>query len=274
MSCPRVRLYFALVVSIVAGLACGDYGQSTSPPPISQKLLPPTLVVRSPFSVVPKGLRAEAVRWGAAHQSVEQSVSTLIGPDGGTLSISGADFSMTIPAGALTEPTTITVVAKAGVYVVYDMYPHGLKFRQPVSAVQGLSTTAGYGTAKVRSVRTAYLPAGNDQISAHGFATAAELPAATTYFYGARPIAETHEWILNHFSRYILVSGVWVEVEDDEDNDDATVESIGDQTDPVELGGDAGTEPVESGPDAGTDPVGSAGDAGVDSVQTGGGGGA
>jgi hypothetical protein len=232
MSCPRLRLYFALVVSIVAGLACGDYGQSTSPPPISQRLLPPTLVVRSPFSVVPRGLRAEAVRWGPAHQSVEQSVSALIGPDGGTLSLPGADLSINIPGGALTESTTITVVARAGTYVAYDMYPHGLKFLRPVTAVQGLSTTAGYGTSKVSSVRTAYLRAGNERISANGFASAAELPAATTYFYGARPIAETHEWILDHFSRYILVSGVWVEVVDDDDANSGN--SIGGVTIPID----------------------------------------
>jgi hypothetical protein len=231
MSCPRLRLYFALVVSIVAGLACGDFGQSTSPPPIAQKLLPPTLVVRSPFSLVPTGLRAEAVRWGPAHQSVELSVSALVGPDGGSLTLPGADLLISIPAGALAKPTTITVIARAGMYVAYDMYPHGLKFLRPVTAVQGLGTIAGYGTSTVSSVRTAYLATGNERISAKGFASAAELPAATTYFYGARPIAETHEWILNHFSRYILVSGVLEKVEGDEDDDE------GDETSGNWIGG-------------------------------------
>jgi hypothetical protein len=238
MSCPRVRLHFALVVSIVAGLACGDYGQSTSPPPLAQKLVP-SLVVRAPFSLAPRGLRAEAVRWGPAHSRVEQSVSAVIGPDGGSLAIAGADFSMTIPAGALTAPTAITVVAKGGAYVVYDMFPHGLKFRLPVTVVQGLSTTAAYRTEKINSVRTAYLRAGRERISAKGFAAAAELPAATTYFYGSDQIAESQEWILSHFSRYILVSGVWMEVSDDEDGggnggdsdsdggEEVTVESIG-----------------------------------------------
>lgn len=239
MSCPRVRLYFALVVSIVAGLACGDYGQSTSPPPLSQKLLPPTLVTRVPFLLAPRGLRAEAVKWGPAHSGVEQSVSAIIGPDGGNLALAGADFSMTIPAGALTKPTAITVVARAGTYVVYDMFPHGLRFRRPVTVVQGLSTTAIYRTAKINSVRTAYLRAGSERISARGFAAAAELPAAATYFYGADRIGETHEWILDHFSRYILVSGALQEVpEDDDDNDQgedrSKVEGIGGGTIPTD----------------------------------------
>ena len=216
MSYPRVRLSFALVVSIVVGLACGDYGRPTSPSPVSQTFTP-TLVTRAPFSLAPRGLRAEAVRWGPAHSRIEQSVSAVIGPDGGSLAIAGADFSMTIPAGALTEPTAITVVAKGGAYVVFDMFPHGLKFRRPVTVVQGLSTTAAYRTAKVSSVRTAYLRAGSERISAKGFAAAAELPAATTYFYGADQIAESQEWILSHFSRYILVSGAWLEVDDEED---------------------------------------------------------
>lgn len=222
MSGPRVCRYFALVMSIVAGFACGDYARSTSPPPLPPKLLPPTLLVRSSFSLVPIGSMAEAVRWGSAHEKIEQSVSAVVGPDGGTLSLPGADFSMTIPAGALMEPTTITVVAKAGMYVVYDMFPHGLKFLQPVTAVQGLSTTASYGTPDGNSVRTAYLSDGNEQISGDGFASAAELQAATTYFYGADPVAETHEWILNHFSRYILVSGVWMWVEGDDIGDPST----------------------------------------------------
>jgi hypothetical protein len=222
MSCPRARLYFALVVSIVVGLACGDYGQPTSPPPLSQKIVPAT------FSLAPKGLRAEAVRWGPAHPRVEQSVSRVIGPDGGSLAIAGADFSMIIPAGALTAPTAITVVARGGAYVVYDMFPHGLKFRQPVTVVQGLSTTAAYRTANVNSVRTAYLRAGKERISAKGFAVAAELPAATTYFSGADQIAENQKWILNHFSRYILVSGVIQEVEDDQgDDEDEELKSFG-----------------------------------------------
>lgn len=255
MSCPRPRLVFALVVSIVAGLACGDYGQPTSPPPTSQELFPPTLVVRSPFSLAPSKLRAEAVRWGPAHRSVDQSVSALIGPDGGSLSLPGADFSISIPAGALTSPTTITVIARAGSYVVYDMYPHGLKFRLPVTAVQGLTNTAGYGTAKISAVRTAYLSSGNERISAKGFASAAELPEATTYFYGPERIAETHEWILNHFSRYILVSGVWTEVEDDEE-EGGTTESIGALREPLELDGDG----TPSGRETASDSTGSEND--------------
>jgi len=226
MTGTRVRRCVALVLSMVATFGCGDYSQSTSPPPAARKLIP-TFVLTSPFSLVPRGSMAQAVRWGPDHQAVDQRVSAVIGAGGGTLSLPGADFSMTIPAGALMEPTAITVVAKGGPHVVYDMFPHGLRFLQPVTAVQGLSTTAIYRTPDANLVRTAYLPDGNEQIRRDDFAAPSELQGAKTYFYGDRPIAETQEWILNHFSRYILISGVWTEVDDEDDDGNNDVQSIG-----------------------------------------------
>jgi hypothetical protein len=213
---------------MVAAVGCGDYSQSTSPPPAARKLVP-TFVLTSPFALVTRGSLAQAVRWGPDHQAVDQRVSAVIGADGGTLSLPGADFSMTIPAGALMEPTAITIVAKGGPHVVYDMFPHGLKFLQPVTAVQGLSTTAIYRTPGANLVRTAYLPNGSEQIRRNGFASPSEVQRAKIYFYGDQPIAETQEWILNHFSRYILISGVWTEVSDDDDNQggDDDAQSIG-----------------------------------------------
>jgi hypothetical protein len=138
----------------------------------------------------------------------------MVGPDGATLTLPGADFSMTIPAGALSVPTSITIVSRAGSYVVYDMLPHGLRFAVPVTAVQGLSTVAGYGTSVGNNIRSAYLSQANEQVAFDGSVSPVELEAATTYYYGAQQVAETHLWIVNHFSRYILISGAWVQVDD------------------------------------------------------------
>jgi hypothetical protein len=120
---------------------------------------------------------------------------------------------MNIPSGALSAPTTITVVAKAGPHVAYEMLPHGLRFLKPVTAVQGLQNTASYGTDAGNGVRTAYLPEGRDGIDVDDSASPAELEAATTYF-GASQVAESHVWVINHFSRYILISNVWILVAD------------------------------------------------------------
>jgi len=208
----RVFRNLGLVVGAVAALNCGDYTRSTSP--TQSKLLLPTRTVGASFTLVAGGSVARAVKWASSHSRVDQSVSAVVGPEGATLSLPGADFSMTIPAGALSAPTAITVVSRGGAFVVYDMLPHGLQFARPVTASQGLSTTASYGTAAGNGVRTAYLSQAKEQVGFDGAVSPAELEAATTYFYGAQPVAETHLWTLNHFSRYILISGAWVQVED------------------------------------------------------------
>jgi hypothetical protein len=138
----------------------------------------------------------------------------VIGPDGGTLSLPGSDFAMDVPSGALAEPTTITVIARAGQHVVYDMLPHGLRFLRPVTAVQGLQNTEAYGPRAGGAVRAAYLPEGRETIGLDDSANPSELEAGATYYYGAEPVAENQVWIINHFSRYILISGVWTCVDE------------------------------------------------------------
>jgi hypothetical protein len=211
----RALRSFALASSAFFALSCGDANQVTSPPISTVKLVPAATRVTASFASLGTGTRAKAVRWGPAHSKVEQSVSAVVDADGATLFLPGADFTLTIPAGALKEPTAITVTAKAGPFVAYEMQPHGLRFIKPVLAVQGLRTTASYGTDIGNSVRTGYLPEGSDNVDANDLAAPVEIEAGTTILYGAKPVAESHEWILNHFSRYILISGVWVLVSDD-----------------------------------------------------------
>src|SRR4030081_1292700 len=104
-----------LTFGALAALACGDFSRATSPP-ASQPVL---VAVRSSFSLVRAGTKARAVRWGPSHSRAEQSVSAVVGPEGGTLSLPGSDFTMDIPSGALASPTTITIVAEAGSHVAY-----------------------------------------------------------------------------------------------------------------------------------------------------------
>jgi hypothetical protein len=208
MLSQRLVRHIALVLSGVAGLACGDYTSSTSPLSGYAGISGP-VQIRSSFALVPSGSRARAVRWGAGHSNIEQTASATIGAEGGTLSIPNADFTLTVPAGALSAPTAITITAKRGVFVAYEMQPHGLRFAKPAVAVQGLRNTAVFGRPEGSSVRTGYLTDGDDQIASDDSAAPVELEAATTLLIGADRIAETHEWLVNHFSRYILISGVW-----------------------------------------------------------------
>jgi hypothetical protein len=154
MFTSRVLRGFILTASALAGLACGDYSRSTSPPLYKAELLQPTLRIHSSFAMLASDTKARAVKWGPAHSRVEQSVSAVIGPDGGTLSLPGSDFTMNIPSGALAAPTMITVVAKAGPHVSYEMLPHGLRFLNPVTAIQGLQNTATYGTGTAAPAST------------------------------------------------------------------------------------------------------------------------
>ncbi len=214
MLSSRALRLVALFASAAVGVSCGDYTGSTSPATEGYTSHSPTRTVAASFAYLPREARARAVRWAPSHSSTEQSVSALIGPLGGTLSLPMSDFTMMIPEGALAEPVTITVTSVAGAHVVYDMQPHGLQFIKPVTAVQDLGNTSVYGTKAASMVRSAYLPEGRTQIGTDGLAAPAELQAATTLFYGENPVAETHVWTLNHFSRFILISGVWVVVKD------------------------------------------------------------
>jgi hypothetical protein len=85
---------------------------------------------------------------------------------------------------------------------------------RPVTAVQDLDNTTIYGTRAASTVRSAYLTEGSYEIGADDVAAPAELRASTTLFYGEDSVAETHVWTLDHFSRFILISGVWVLVKD------------------------------------------------------------
>ena len=210
----RALISLALASSAFFALSCGDPNQITSPPLSTVKFVPAATRVTASFASLRTGTRAKAVRWGAAHSRAEQSASAVVDANGGTLLLPGADFSLTIPAGALSGPTAITVTAKAGPFVAYDMQPHGLQFMKPVIAVQGLSTTATYGTNAGNSIRSAYLPEGRESIGADDLAAPVEVEASTTILHGAKAVAESHEWVLNHFSRYILISGAWVQVDD------------------------------------------------------------
>ena len=64
-----------------------------------------------------------------------------IGPEGGTLAIPQAGVTVTVPRGALTATTKITMTARAGTLVAYDFAPHGITFAKPLVFSQQLRGT-------------------------------------------------------------------------------------------------------------------------------------
>ena len=69
------------------------------------------------------------------------TVTRTIGVAGGTLSIPQAGVTVTVPAGALSASTVVTMTARAGSLIAYDFTPHGITFAKPLVLTQSLSGT-------------------------------------------------------------------------------------------------------------------------------------
>jgi hypothetical protein len=157
------------------------------------------------------GERVIGTRWISSREPVELSVSGVIGPEGGSLAIPGADFMIYFPKDALSTQTAITITSKESPWVTYDMSPHGTVFRKPVFVLQGLEHTTIFGTSAACSAYGAYLPTGSELIGADDTASATETTMSYTVTgladWMAFPSPQTSIWIINHFSRYMLASG-------------------------------------------------------------------
>lgn len=157
------------------------------------------------------GNKVKGTRWVSSRELVELSVTGVIGPEGGSLEIPGAEFMIYFPKDALSKQTTITITSKESSWVTYDMYPHGTVFRKPVFVLQGLEHTAIFGTPAACSAYGAYLPTGSELVGADDTASATETTMSYTVTgladWMAFPSPQTSIWIINHFSRYMLASG-------------------------------------------------------------------
>jgi hypothetical protein len=69
------------------------------------------------------------------------TVTQTIGSAGGTLRIPAAGVTVTVPAGAVSGPTSFSMTARAGSLVAYDFAPHGITFAKPLVFTQSLSGT-------------------------------------------------------------------------------------------------------------------------------------
>lgn len=100
-------------------------------PLVGSLLSPDTLAVLQRLQPLPSGV----------------TTTQIVGSGGGIVRLPAAGLTVTIPAGALTLPTPITVTAVAGRGVAYEFGPHGIQFAKPVTLAQDLSgTTVGSAT--------------------------------------------------------------------------------------------------------------------------------
>jgi hypothetical protein len=191
------RRLLTLAVGLIA-VACTEAG------PTNPTLAPPSTSVHFVGAAPGQSISVHAVNWPGSHSTQYSASGLITAAGGGTLTIPETGFSITFPAGALSQDMQITIIALSGASVAYDMLPHGLRFSKPVIASQDIP--AGSGRKVGASIFCAYLNSSHENIGANGVALASEIELSFTDFDAfANPIRS--RWYLNHFSKYILASG-------------------------------------------------------------------
>src|SRR5690606_12067671 len=124
--------------------------------------------------------------------------SKVIGAAGGVIDFPAAGLRLSVPAGALHQPTEISVRAHAGAMVAYSFEPHGTQFAKVVTAEQSLAGTQADGSEVRASARGYFADPGTINWDASR--------AAVTELSLVRndAAAGVVQFYLNHFSGYLV----------------------------------------------------------------------
>jgi hypothetical protein len=143
---PRVRTFlraFTLCASIFVVAGCSDL--PTAPTVDTVQIAPQAGLIDGLLGVVGglvkvvDGLLSPLL--GRSEPLAQDEVVTrTIGRDGGTIRLPNAGLTVTIPRGALSANTSITVRAPAGDLLGYEFAPHGLQFNKPVTLTQEVTS--------------------------------------------------------------------------------------------------------------------------------------
>lgn len=141
---PRhtLRVLAVAAVALLAGYGCTDVDTPTSPAPTAASLEALTRPSGDPLARFNASGRAKTVR-------------ETVGPAGGVLTVAGN--TLVFPAGAVSEPTQITMTASATVVGV-EVEPHGLQFPRGSEPVLTLSY-AGVDVSAFRTLNIVYVGA-------------------------------------------------------------------------------------------------------------------
>ena len=126
------------------------------------------------------------------------TVTAVIDKDGGTLSIPAAGFELTVPKGAVDEPTNFTVTALKGKLVAYEFGPHGITFKNSLQARQDLSVT-NWSLLSLRLLTAGYFAEKEHLDYAAKTALLSEVINGVT-----TPLTKQFNWRIDHFSGYIV----------------------------------------------------------------------
>ena len=127
------------------------------------------------------------------------TVSKQIGYSGGTLSIPQAGVTVTVPVGALSKTTTITMTARAGSLLAYDFSPTGTVFNKPLVFTQSLNGT-NVTLLQAPLLRLGYYS--DPGLLGALTATVSDLLVGLTNL-----LDWTFTAPINHFSGYVVMSG-------------------------------------------------------------------
>lgn len=187
-----LRRFALLAGLIVAGAACSDQVAPLDSP------LTPTVEVGGPYLSLSPAETTVQVLERSTPLAEDIVVSRVIGATGGVVEVPEAGLSLHVPAGALSQPTEISVRAHAGSLVAYSFEPHGTQFAEVLSARQSLAGTSAADRDVQVAGRGYFADAQNVQWNGN-LASVTEL-SLVREDVGAGSI----EFYLNHFSGYLI----------------------------------------------------------------------
>ena len=197
MRSSRAVTLFLLAAAAAAG-ACGEGA------PLAPRQSADGSTSSGPGSGGTSTTSLRTVLW-AQPLAADLTASATIGAAGGTIKLSAVGLTVTVPAGALALPTTITVTAPAGSDVAYMFEPHGTVFALPVKIEQDLRYVATGQFSKTSSPAAGYFSDDNAMRSCGpGDAMSVdEVRPASLDVRGSRV-----SFTVNHFSGYMVSSGL------------------------------------------------------------------
>jgi hypothetical protein len=187
-----LRLFALLASMALVGSACADH---TTPFETIPAL---SVQVGGPFLSVSPVKQTVRVLERSTPLAEDLVTAKTIGSTGGTIEVPEAGLRLTIPAGALSRPTEISVRAHAGTLVAYSFEPHGTRFARVVTADQSLTGTVAEG-AEVRVSTRGYF---SDPASINWDSNRASVSEVSLVREAAAEGAV--QFYLNHFSGYLV----------------------------------------------------------------------
>jgi hypothetical protein len=188
----------AVLATLLVVSACAETDSISAPRPVNQPsallgdLLDGTVSTLGNVLVAPvqrKVPLAEPVSW-----------SFSVGSGGATSSNSASGLTIAVPAGAVSQPVTITVTALAGSAVAYRFEPHGLQFARNVRLTQKTSHI-NFGLLNSLLMQGAHFP-GDEPVYTNGLVAVTETVSASLNL-----LLGNVSFPIRHFSGWIIASG-------------------------------------------------------------------